>query len=133
MQHAHCGGQTAHDIQGCNAMQHEQHKHGRVKYTYMLTHGVLQGRLGQATALPISLASWTSPCSRRANSCQLPLLPSSCSIAGVKANTFSSVQLSEAHAVYRTSPLARSAKSQSYWPRAIGTTYLLIGVSAVGL
>ena len=43
----------------------------QLQSAYVRTQGVLQGRLGQATARPNSAPSWATPLSSSANSCQL--------------------------------------------------------------
>ena len=80
----------------------------------LLTHVVLQGRLGHATALPRAVAKAASPCTRKANSCQLALLASNFSIDGVKAKTLSDEQLvsNPAHAKYGSLLLACVCRSQ---------------------
>ena len=58
----------------------------------LLTHEVLQGRLGHATALSRAIPSAARPRMIKANSCQLALLPSSFSSSGEKAITCRSEQ-----------------------------------------
>ena len=68
----------------------------------LLTHEVLQGRLGHATALSRAVAKAASPCKRKANSCQLALFPSSLSMDAENASTRSCVQFvpNPSHAKY---------------------------------